>query len=61
MKIFSFKSRMTASGPQVSEITCTLTIDEVRYIADAVTKMKPSGNDVVESIKFSLIETLKSV
>lgn len=61
MKIFSLRSKMTANGPQTTEITCSLTIDEVRYIDAAISKMKDSGNEVVESVRFNLQETLKTV
>lgn len=56
MKVFQINSRVVDGKPVVNQITCSLSVDEIACIRDGLSKIKPSNNEVVESIRTHLVE-----
>lgn len=56
MKVFEINSRVIDGKPVIKQITCSLSIDEIACIKDGLSKIKPSNNEVVESIRTHLVE-----
>lgn len=58
MRVFSMRSKVVDGRPSVTDVNCSLSIDEIRMIKMQMSKTKPCENEVLESVRFGLIQTL---
>lgn len=62
MKIFGTNTKYAGDGHyHLSSVNCQLSVDEVNLIKESLSLLKKTSNDVIESIKSNLVQSLNTL